>query len=293
MSYTLLGIHDPHGLVRTMVCCGASQTNADNVSYASEASKLEERVLLTKLQDLGFANCEKDCYETDGVATWKLTHLGFASVARANAVHSPQSLLTFPPDKPLEDQDAWQLMCRLKTETWCWRRSPTKVVDQRALRPLEPSGKGSGKFWYSAATVQKDYLVALLKSDTLFEGVAKCIRHMEPPSYYRGLLQGNTDGLESQIVTQAEKTSQKQSRKTRRTMLLELDNGDVGKDADAVPVAFDPTDPFGEKTPKQASRGRKASLRLRRIRLGMIDKDRLTCPQKASQISLAVFEPIP
>ena len=129
----------------------------------------------------------------DAEHCWQISRQGMMSMTAVQGLHSQEPASRCRPNVALEDATGWELICRLEDADFQWQRLPSK---NEAKLALEPYRSGGARVWYSTAVqLRKEYMHALIVSDTLFEkGITQiCHWHKNGPTYYSRLLDGKME----------------------------------------------------------------------------------------------------
>ena len=123
---------------------------------------------------------------------WTLTLEGANEMMGSKALSSPQPFFRIRDCIALEDMTEYELIKTLQDRGWSWclwvppskrrKRDPPLPIGYRRHDPL---------VYYTTAKVQCGYLIALAKSEDLFErNVTSVVLHAEKDKYYQKLLAG-------------------------------------------------------------------------------------------------------
>ena len=114
----------------------------------------------------------------------------FQSVDRPRPFFCAADALT-----PIEDQSPWEWICTLRAAGWILDLAPKTRAARLKLPPYVPNGP---KKWYASGldlTRSKKYVLAIARSDVLFETTSVVqIHHCESKSYYVRILKGKGSG---------------------------------------------------------------------------------------------------
>lgn len=179
-------------IVNDLVCCKALPGHETRLVVVDrEEAKLRE---LGAFLQHGLVQ-QVDTEAVDASA-WQMTVRGVQQLR-----HMVMLGRSFPVVQPragleLEDSSNWELLHALDAQGWQMVRAPTTKAKRRALLPHIPGRLD--KQWFNGSVDmnhQRLYLIALLSSQTLFDGGRVTqVHHLRPAAYYKKVLAEQSSG---------------------------------------------------------------------------------------------------
>lgn len=123
---------------------------------------------------------------------WHLSEAGTKQIVVATCLQKPELVFAVRDNIPLADRTTYELMQALSVQGWEWE--PWVPQSQRKARgdsKCEPYVRGGRKIWHSTATLPShSYLIALLRSEELFDAGLSSLPHHCTEAQYRRLANG-------------------------------------------------------------------------------------------------------
>lgn len=186
-------------------------SGAPSISLPAHMLDQRGRVVLDRMSQLGA--CEgSDVFMTPGCADslqqgaikhlegmgvlispdggrWQVSSWALAQMFLEVGLHAPQSVAKAQADLPIADCSEWELIRRLESLGFAWKRMPRAREAKLGLEPLTADGP---LVWYSDLGIRKDYVRVLLSHADLFHrGLPHIVHWTTDKKYFKRLLEGD------------------------------------------------------------------------------------------------------